>query len=38
VHAVRDQEIVLGAGDHVNDGIADADYVVAGGGHALPRK
>src|SRR5664280_1767506 len=38
VHAVRDQEIVLGAGDHVNDGVADADYVVAGGGHALPRK
>ena len=30
VHAVRDQEIVLGAGDHVDDGVADAEHVVAG--------
>ena len=29
-----DQEIVLGAGDDVDDGVADAEHVVAGGGHA----
>ena len=38
VHALRHQEIVLGAGDHVDDGVADAEHVVAGGGHALPRQ
>ena len=34
VHALRDQEIVLGAGDHVDDGVADAEHVVAGCRHA----
>ena len=31
VHALSHQKIVLGAGDHVDNGVADADDVVAGG-------
>jgi hypothetical protein len=34
VHALRDQEIVLGAGDDVNDSVTDTKYIVAGCGHA----
>ncbi len=30
VHALRDQEVVFGLGDHVDDGVADAEHVVAG--------
>ena len=30
VHAVLDEEIVLGAGDHVDDGVADAEDIVGG--------
>ena len=33
VHAVRDQEIVLGARNHIDDGIADSENVVTGSGH-----
>jgi hypothetical protein len=33
VHALRHQEIVLGAGDDVDNGIADAEHIVAGSGH-----
>ena len=33
VHALRDQKVVFGAGDDVDDGVADAEHVVAGGGH-----
>ena len=33
VHALRHQEIVLGAGDDVDNGVADAEHVVAGSGH-----
>ena len=33
VHALLEQKVVLGAGDHVNNGIADAENVVTGGGH-----
>jgi hypothetical protein len=29
----RDQEVVFGAGDHVDDRITDAENVVAGCGH-----
>src|SRR6476646_7318121 len=35
VHALRDQEIVLGAGDDVNDSVADTKYIVAGCGHCV---
>ena len=34
VHALRDEEVVLGAGDHIDDGVADAENVVAVGCHA----
>ena len=37
VHALRGQKIVLGAGDDVDNGVADAENVVAGSGHKLPR-
>ena len=33
VHALLEQKILLGAGDHIDDRIADAENVVAGGGH-----
>ena len=32
-HALGEQKIVLGAGNHVDDGIADTENVVAGCGH-----
>ena len=30
------QEVIVGVGDHVHDGVADAEHVEAGGGHAGP--
>ena len=33
VHALLDEEIVLGAGDHIDDGVADAENVVLEVGH-----
>ena len=33
VHALLDEEIVLGAGDHIDDGVADAENVVLQVGH-----
>ena len=35
MHALRDQKILLGAGDHVDDGVADAEHVVADGCHGV---
>ena len=33
VHLLLDEEIVLGVGDHVDDGVADAENVVLEVGH-----
>src|SRR5262249_3862374 len=35
VHAVADEEIFFGARDHVHDGVADADDIVARGAHGI---
>ena len=35
LHVLLDQEIVLGAGNDIDDGIADSENVVAGRGHSL---
>jgi hypothetical protein len=35
VHLLPDQEIILGAGKHVHNGVADAENVEAGGGHGI---
>ena len=32
-HVVRGEEIILGAGDDIDNGIAETENVVAGGGH-----
>ena len=37
VHVLLDQEIVLGARKHVDNGVADAENVEAGGGHGISR-
>ena len=37
VHALLDEEIVLGAGDHIDDGVADAENVVLEVGHVDTR-
>src|SRR5690606_11340604 len=36
LHAVPDQKVVLGPGDHVDDGVADAENVVSCLRHAEP--
>jgi hypothetical protein len=37
VHALLDEEVVLGAGDHIDDGVADAENVVLEVGHGETR-
>jgi len=37
VHALLDEEVVLGAGDHIDDGVADAENVVLEIGHSKTR-
>ena len=35
VHALRDQEVIFGAGDHIDNGVADAEHVIAESSHVL---